>query len=531
NSPQHHFNEKTKTKKLKNTKTITMLALSSTAMTLVLFAYVVGCIAVMYFCMLADPSVSAVGYTMQVTVPIKFWNLLQRAVGSSRLEYIQNFMDRALVLMYFIVVGGSWSVVFYYLYPWLLWESSKDNVSRVHAILGIIVFVLCFMSWAVANKSHPGKISSKSFARFDHYPYDNLLFPPYKRYNDSDTGSDNTDSANVASSLLPKVPRSKFDRIKYHCVVPRYDHFCGWTYNTYGEENYRYFLLFLGQHVLMCFYGSYVSCLLFQDYIQQKKLMELTFFDRVTGETVQASTWIVFQYMFARRPLECCVLTVMFVMGIALAAFLGYHVSSNGNINRGMQYAVQSVYLTTVGQTTNENTKWGDIKDWHKRQLAKYERAIKEGKIKVPPTKEENTSIESPPEIDDNADVTSGSNNSNKQQTTQNHQHDNNHHSDYDYDPGPMPKNVYDRGWKENWREVIFPMSKRKDALALGGYTKRLPPPRQRSSTTQSSKASSAKQETATRTITSRSTTIAKPPGRKGKGGGGGGGANKTKAT
>jgi len=40
------------------------------------------------------------------------------------------------------------------------------------------------------------------------------------------------------------------------------------------------------------------------------------------------------------------------------------------------------------------------------------------------------------------------------------------------YDPGPMPKNVYDRGFVENWKEVIFPMSLRKDALELGGYSR-----------------------------------------------------------
>ena len=50
------------------------------------------------------------------------------------------------------------------------------------------------------------------------------------------------------------------------------------------------------------------------------------------------------------------------------------------------------------------------------------------------------------------------------------------HHQDY-FDPGPVPKNVYDRGLKENWKEVFFPISKRKDALSLGGYSR--PPPRQ----------------------------------------------------
>jgi hypothetical protein len=84
--------------------------------------------------------------------------------------------------------------------------------------------------------------------------------------------------------------------------------------------------MFLAQHVIMCFYGSYCATLLFLDEIDNKKLFDITFFDRATGETVKSNIFIVAQYLFARRTLEVSVLVVMFVMGIALSAFLGYHV-------------------------------------------------------------------------------------------------------------------------------------------------------------------------------------------------------------
>jgi palmitoyltransferase len=281
---------------------------NNTLLTVLLIAYVMVCFAMMYFFLLADPSESSIAYQLQISLPGKVWNRMTQMFGKDRMSSVQSVMDRALVLVYFVVVGGSWSVVFWYLYPWLY---QSTGVSNVHGVVGVLVFLACFVSWGVANSSHPGKITAASFRRYDHYPYDNLLFVPDKR---------------CETTKLIRVPRSKYDRIKYRCIVPRYDHFCGWTYNTYGEENYRWFLLFLAQHVAMCFYGSYVSFLLFRDEVRQKRLFELTFFDRVTGEVVEAGYSILLQYLFARRTLECCVLTIMFVMGIALSCFLAYHV-------------------------------------------------------------------------------------------------------------------------------------------------------------------------------------------------------------
>ena len=96
-----------------------------------------------------------------------------------------------------------------------------------------------------------------------------------------------------------------------------------------GEENYRWFLLFLLIHVAMCVYGSAVCTLLFWGEIEEKQLLEITVFDRATGNHVQSNAFIVGQYLFSRYTLEFGVLVIMFVMGIALGGFLGYHVSEN----------------------------------------------------------------------------------------------------------------------------------------------------------------------------------------------------------
>lgn len=382
---------------------------------MILALYTFGCIFIVYFFVISHPQDSEIAYFCQVTLPNASWNRLSRIFGDRAMNFLKHLFDRILVLAYFMIVGGCWSVVFANIYPWLLYDS--PGVGNIHAFIGIVVFLACFAAWAVANASRPGIITSRSFRRYDHYPYDHLIFQTNHRYQ---------------TTKLHKIPRSKYDRMKYDGIVPRYDHFCGWTHNTYGEENYRWFLMFLLNHVIMCFYGTFVCYLLFSEEIRSRRLMELTFFDRQTGESIQGSSYIIFQYFLTRRTREVGVTLVMMVMGIALTCFLGYH-----------------VHITSIGQTTNENGKWGDIRYWYKKQQHLYQKAVREGRIPINPSK---------------------SNVGDKNKEFFNNDFEEQKTSEI-MDPGPIPNNLYNRGFVANWSEILFPLSLREDALSLGGYT------------------------------------------------------------
>lgn len=379
----------------------------------ILVLYSFACVFIVYFCVVSNPHDSKIAYFVQVTLPHVIWNRLNRICGEKTMLVLNHVSDRIMVVAYFTLVGGCWFIVFANLYPWLLYDS--PGLSNIHAVIGVFVFLACFSAWAVANSSHPGIITTRNFHRYDHYPYDHLLFEADRK---------------CRTTGVYKIPRSKYDRIKYDGLVPRYDHFCGWTNNTYGEENYRWFLMFLLNHVIMCFYGTYVCYLLFSEEIKTKRLAQLTFFDRTTGETMQASYYIIFQYIFARRTHEVGLTMVMFVMGIALMCFLGYH-----------------VYITSIGQTTNENGKWTDVRSWYKKQKHLYEKAVREERVSI------STSIES-----DTADKNDKTPNDDSEDRRI-------------MDPGPIPKNLYNRGFVANWTEVFFPPSLRNDALPEGGYT------------------------------------------------------------
>jgi hypothetical protein len=132
----------------------------------------------------------------------------------------------------------------------------------------------------------------------------------------------------------------------------------------------------------------------------------------------------------------------MSVMAVALGLFLLYH-----------------VYLTSVGMTTNESYKWSDVRKWHKNELKRCNDAVKKGKAGVASASDKQR--EQPVVGDGDVTCTPGTGRDSAAP-------DVTELADVVRDPGPFPKNIYDRGFVENWKEVIFPISLRKTASTTG---------------------------------------------------------------
>lgn len=177
-----------------------------------LIGYFFVCVWVTFSCILNDPSKNFLANFLLYTLPNLFVRLLHKTLGPKAVKSLKVVTDRALLLIYLIVVLGSWSIMFTYGYNFI---DRSSHVSNWHKWSGYLVFIACMTSWFKAHGTSPGYITERNIVRFDNYPYDGLLF------------------VNKACPTLGirKLARSKYDRYTNRHVA-RFDHFCGWIDNT-----------------------------------------------------------------------------------------------------------------------------------------------------------------------------------------------------------------------------------------------------------------------------------------------------------
>jgi palmitoyltransferase len=293
-------------------------------------------------------------------------------------------------------------------------------------------------SWRKAGTTSPGYITERNIPKYDNYPYDNLLYVNKK----------------CPTLGFRKLARSKYDRFtKKH--VARFDHYCGWIDNAVGEENYRFFLLFLFVHISMCIYGTIVTFHLLRGEVRDRDLFNAIFFNAETGEEIEADLWVIAHYIFMKHFQLCAVFLLMAVMSVVLGLFFMFHLS-----------------IASRGMTTNEYYKWRQVHKWYKKEKSKFLRAVKEGIIKDDQAfvseQARNTEKSSfaPVNISDGdvgcvGPVNVNADSSQVQQVSAD-DGDEKEEVDKIMDPGPRPKNVYDLGMVGNFGEVLFPRSLRR---------------------------------------------------------------------
>lgn len=202
---------------------------------------------------------------------------------------------------------------------------SELYLPRWHIFSTLFVMVVSVLSWIYANTKEPGVITKESFELYRNLYSTGPIFP----------------CANECETCkIPKLPRSKHCAICNHCVS-KFDHHCPWLNQCVGLRNYASFLFFLFTHVVMLAYGTFIDGYILYSIVVKENLLHTRFMDRKTGRHIEASYWIVFQFLLQNHHWIVCLFIMCLVMGVVLMCFWGYH-----------------MYLASINQTTNERFKY-----------------------------------------------------------------------------------------------------------------------------------------------------------------------------
>ncbi|KAJ8606923.1 hypothetical protein CTAYLR_008635 [Chrysophaeum taylorii] len=242
-------------------------------------------------------------------------------------HYVCEEPNPILQTVYLALVCGGYGAVILVAYP----RVPCATLGAYHEWTGLVAFAAALFSFCLASRAPPGYIvDAATEKRHDNYPYDDVLF---------------TSGRACPTTGVRKLARSKFCRTT-GLTVARFDHFCPWINQAVGEENYRYFLLFLGLHVILLTYGAAACTLLLWDVVVTERLAQALFFDARLGRTVPATKIVILRYLLGKEKVLTALLAVCLVMGVLVVAFLAYH-----------------LWLISRGTTTNEYYKWRAIKN------------------------------------------------------------------------------------------------------------------------------------------------------------------------
>jgi len=403
-----------------------------------------------YAYMITNPENSKLSALLQISLP-SYTQRLSKKIFRTKVHDFSEASD-VLVVLFFIITLGSWFVVFWFLYPMIL---ASSHVSSRHCVSGAIVCFFGYFTWYIAYCIHPGSINTQSLPKYDNYPYDNVLFVP------------NT----ICPTLnIRKLARSKYEQITCQ-HIPRFDHYCGWLKNPIGEDNYRYYILFLVVHAAMCWYGTFVILWIFRGIIRDLDLFNAKFISVNTGEAITVTSWIIFQYLLLRHFSVASLLFLLLVMTCLLSAYNIFH-----------------FYLIVRNMTTNEFCKWRSVIRWRKEVIKYYQNAGKKDTFQVSTCKEKNVSWNFSYGKFHWFVITRSTENGDEDH--QHTQEDNQHVShatstatvsnkdskrgiiiikdgkEIVLHPGPLPHNIYNLGIVENVKEFLFPRSLRHEALS-----------------------------------------------------------------
>jgi len=257
-------------------------------------------------------------------------------------DYVVNQRNPILQYAYLIILNGAFITWLVYGQPML----PTYFISEMHSYIGVAGVIICHISFYLACTVPAGRISSVNVASFSHHPCDKLLY---------------LDNKMCSTCNVIKPARSKHCTLCNICV-PTFDHHCIWLNQCVGEQNYKYFLLFLVIHTIFFYYATIGLFLVIISELYEKDLFNASFIDRVTGQHIKTTNTVLINYVL-HNNLHLVVIDILALgMGTAIFFFLLYH-----------------LYLIYIGETTNETFKWASIRKLYTRLLKYHNQYLIDG--------------------------------------------------------------------------------------------------------------------------------------------------------
>lgn len=216
----------------------------------------------------------------------------------------------------------------------LFLPASFSRLSSFHRVFTIILCIIPYIFTYKTIKSTSSYISYENHAiHMQKYPYDHIIFQPGR-------------VCHTCRFLKPA--RSKHCSICRACVA-KHDHHCVWVMNCIGKSNYVYFVGMLLSLAVLLAYGGYVAHFLLTECLQKETL-------RLDHDVPAGQRWSA--GISWERYLDLWLWAIsedIRIGGVGMLAAL------TAPLAWGL--LLYHVYLIWAGMTTNESSKWADLKD------------------------------------------------------------------------------------------------------------------------------------------------------------------------
>ena len=205
-------------------------------------------------------------------LPVKLKTALE-----SVFHYLIHEPNPSVQVIYLLLVFGLY--YFYHYYGMLVFIPQSNKITMMYPFTCYIFLISGLYYFYKACTVDPGVINSKNY---------NKIAEKRREYESLSINSRSLKDSYCNICKITKPPRSKHCKICNFCI-DKFDHHCIWINQCVGSNNYYYFICFLITHTLLALSCSIVGIIIILDYIENKKLFEVKFYNKMTYETLDTT--------------------------------------------------------------------------------------------------------------------------------------------------------------------------------------------------------------------------------------------------